>query len=770
MSANPNNSSGNGSIRGLGLAVALVAAVIFVAWFVLTPKEKPPVKGGGQDVVAVQESAAECERWTSLLNEAIGNLESGAFSKADQSLSELAAKFPKEPAAVLNLAICRTLAVIAATPEAQFQDPAVALPVIEAARTLKPKSPVPHLLAAQIAGKRDDPLAAIAELEKASQLAPDDPVIAYEIYSVATGVPPDDALRQKSRESLAVALKSDPANSWLLKQQLIAQAEEHNLQILDTLKTLRTNIESILPAVKQNTRADVDQIATELKKAVAEEKWPQVRAKALTIDNVIKADEWVRSDLRRLKRHPLAYVVLNFSPAVCGESGAAVAKDDSRIDVHFQPLPAERQLPELAGVKDLNLSDFDLDGMTDVLALTERELTVFARTALAEAWKVLISVSVSEPMRGLLVADLDRDEHGQAKPIAERGALPDAKPQATAAAALKADAAPVKAACQPGDVDVVVFGPAGAQIFRNDVGEAGKRTFLPVEQSPDFEALRDVLAGVLADVDHDGDLDLVLSAKAGISVWANLGQLKFSEITNRSKMPPAELAATALVAVDWDRDLDTDILISGPTNVPAGWLENLRHGALRWRPFEGDLAGLTGSASMNLVDVDGNASWDLIGSGSKGLQLARTRTPYPGHVESLDIMEIAKEPVIRSLVGDFDNDTHPDTIAWGETGLKLYWGTSAARFTRAEGVIKLPPANASRAPPPTWTATATSIWWSPTPTNSCCTTMTAATRITGWRCGLWAKAATTRMRETSITWESAACWNSRRAAVIRHRS
>ena len=152
MSANPNNSSGNGSLRGMGLAVALIAAAIVVAWFVLSPKEQPPAKGGGPDVVAVQENAVDCERWTSLLNEAIGNLESDAYIKADKALAELAAKFPKEPAAVRNLAICRTLAVIAATPEMQFKDPAVALSAIEAARILEPDHR-PHILAARIGSK-----------------------------------------------------------------------------------------------------------------------------------------------------------------------------------------------------------------------------------------------------------------------------------------------------------------------------------------------------------------------------------------------------------------------------------------------------------------------------------------------------------------------------------------------------------------------------------------------------------------------------------------
>lgn len=693
MSAKPDNSDGNGSNRNLGMAVAAIVACSVLA-FVLLRKEGPPRNGADPDPDRNPVSAADCERWNSLLNESIGNLESEAYAKADQSLSELAARFPNEPAAVRNLAICRTLAVIDSKAEAAFKDPAEALLAIDAARILEPKSPVPLLLASRIARRRDDPAAAVAELEKAMQLAPNDPVIAFEIYDAATAAPSDEELKRKARQALSAALKDDPTNSYLLKEQLVAQADDKDRQVLETLKSLRTNIEPILPAVKQNTRADFDEIAAQLMKAVAEDKWPQARARALPINNIIKPDEWVRSDLRRLRRHPLAHIVLNFSPAVCGGAEGAGEQNDPRLAMHLQPLPAKQQLPHLAGVKDLNLSDVDLDGTTDVVALTERELNVFTRTAPTEPWKSLIAVAVREPMRGLLVADLDRDEHGQVKPVAERGAPPGAKPQAKPDdSGFKDAAAPGKVTCQPGDVDVVVFGPAGVQIFRNDVDNTGQRTYVSVEQTDDFEALRDVLAGVLADVDHDGDLDLILSTKSGITVWANLGQLKFSEITKRSTLPPPELAATSLVAVDWDRDLDTDILVAGPANAPAGWLENLRHGALRWRAFEGQLAELSGSTSLNLVEVDSNASWDVIAGGTQGLKLARTRTSYPGHVEPLDLVAITEEPLMRSLVGDFDNDTHPDTIAWGQAGLKFYWGTSAARFALADAAVISPPAN-----------------------------------------------------------------------------
>ena len=155
MSAKPDNSDGNGSNRNLGLAVVAIVACSVLA-FVLLRKEGPVQNGPGPDPDGDPVSAADCERWNSLLNESIGNLESEAYAKADQSLSELAARFPNEPAAVRNLAICRTLAVIDPKAAAAFKDPAVAIPAIEAARALD--RPGAAQRSCRIAGRRAEGL------------------------------------------------------------------------------------------------------------------------------------------------------------------------------------------------------------------------------------------------------------------------------------------------------------------------------------------------------------------------------------------------------------------------------------------------------------------------------------------------------------------------------------------------------------------------------------------------------------------------------------
>ena len=126
-----------------------------------------------------------------------------------------------------------------------------------------------------------------------------------------------------------------------------------------------------------------------------------------------------------------------------------------------------------------------------------------------------------------------------------------------------------KLSCQPADVEVVVFGPGGVQVYRNDIDESGKRTLVVVEQSAELESVRNVLAGVLADIDHDGDLDLILSTASGISIWLNAGQLKFDDATNRSALPPAELAATSLVVVPLSAISNRPLrLYIAPVNAP----------------------------------------------------------------------------------------------------------------------------------------------------------------------------------------------------------
>src|SRR5262249_37429023 len=162
---------------------------------------------------------------------------------------------------------------------------------------------------------------------------------------------------------------------------------------------------------------------------------------------------------------------------VCGEAHVSDDATDSanRVPVRFTAAPGERQFPELAGVRDLNISDFDLDGAADVIALTETELAILKRTAAGGPRHQSITIPLERQMRGLLVADLDRDLQAKSKPAA-----------APAESEKAEDAVHGKSSYQPGDVEVVTFGPGGVTVYRNDIGSDGKRQLVPVEQSAEL--------------------------------------------------------------------------------------------------------------------------------------------------------------------------------------------------------------------------------------------------------------------------------------------
>ncbi|MBS0262280.1 MAG: VCBS repeat-containing protein [Planctomycetes bacterium] len=667
MTVSPTPSAASKSPVVMGLIVLLVLVAVGVGVYLTRDLQRS----------ASKQASLDCEKWTTALNEALGLLENAPGNRladAESRLQELARQFPKEPAAVRNLAICKFLSVdpALASPDSPPVDPSTALPAIEAAMALEPASPIPHILAAKIALFKQDAVRALREYQAATRLAPDDSAIWYEIELLASG-PVDEETRAQARDAVASAVRADPTNTFLLKLQLLSQAREKQPAILDTLQSLRKNIEPILPSIKQNVRVDFDDVARQLTESVKDEKWPKVEFAARLINNALTPEEWVRSDLRRLQRHPLSYIVTSFSADVCAGADGNTGPLEPRIDVRFEAQVGAQALPELPAVNALNLSDMNQDSLLDVVALVAGEVVVFSRAEATTPWAKAFSAKVREPMQGLLVADLDRDLIVKARPT------PDPK----ATAPKDRDTAVVKPLCQAADADVIVFGPAGVQVWRNDLADDGGRELVLVEQSAEFDGLRDVLAGVLADVDHDGDLDLVLSTKAGVSLWGNVGGLKFTEITSRSALPQADLGATSLVAVDWDRDLDIDVLISGPGGQTAGWLENMRHGSLRWHEFEPQLNKLAGSTGLSVLEADAHPSWDCVGAGPSGLWIARTTTEPGGPVKSREISQISATGVARTVVGDVDNDTYPDLLAWGEAGLQLYWGLPGARFEQA---------------------------------------------------------------------------------------
>ncbi|MCA9020946.1 MAG: CRTAC1 family protein, partial [Planctomycetaceae bacterium] len=171
-------------------------------------------------------------------------------------------------------------------------------------------------------------------------------------------------------------------------------------------------------------------------------------------------------------------------------------------------------------------------------------------------------------------------------------------------------------------------------------------------------------------------------------LWSNRGDFSFRNISDQSQLPPADLAVSSIVRVDWDRDVDLDLILCSRSSKQAGYLENLRHGRFRWRPFTQVSANDVPTANQFeecvLADFDRNGSWDLMGVSEPGLMLAETRRPEPGSVQIASVQKISgTEPVNQQgnvlQAGDLNNDGVMDVIARGSDRLQLLLGTAEQR-------------------------------------------------------------------------------------------
>src|SRR5947209_687561 len=115
----------------------------------------------------------------------------------------------------------------------------------------------------------------------------------------------------------------------------------------------------------------------------------------------------------------------------------------------------------------------------------------------------------------------------------------------------------------------------------------------------------------LGDVDGDGRPDVYLTSNEGSNVlYKNLGGWRFEDITARAGVALAGRHSTGAVFADVDGDGDLDLLVSTLGGGVALFL-NDGHGVFTERTAEAGLASHAASMMMTLTDVDGDGHLDL---------------------------------------------------------------------------------------------------------------------------------------------------------------
>ena len=646
------------SRRSLVVGTALVAVVAVLGWWLATRRPPP--------------DAAEVVRLEHVKNVALGHLENQDLPAAIPLLEELRAAVPRDPLGPRNLAVAR---VVALGDLGQAPDPALLAAAETALADLvaqEGRTPAFHWLAARVDSARGAATEAAAHYAAAAAAAPRDASAWYEqsraVRAAARGRGDEAAGEAEADRLLDKAIDLQPFNLWLAVEffraasAALARDEPGDAGLAERIEARWPAVAPFAPSIKSFTRVDVRGLLDESLAALAAGQRGQAAARLRGLANVLAPQ--TEADRREIERHPLEFVTDRFTTLPPPPTATAAEP----IPVAFAPA-WEPPADVVAGCLDLRLEDFDLDGRTDLVVLCDAEVRVLTRDTTG-GWREIAAAAVPAGSRGLVLADLDLD-FDEARRVEE----------AIRSATDPAAAADRPAGCPAADLDIIVFGTGGVTRLENRLGDdVAVRTLVPCEADA-VGACGDTTAATLADLDADGDLDLVTAGPAGIVWWTNTGGGGFTATTDAEPLVPPDGTVHALLPLDWDRDVDVDVIVV--TEGQSGLLENLRHGQFRFVPFTAD-RGVAVSGpllSADIVDADANGSWDLVAAGDHGVTLVTTQRTATGVTRPAAPPPAIRTTPCRGVVSlDFDNDGLLDLVSWGDGPLTIVRGLPLARF------------------------------------------------------------------------------------------
>src|SRR5204862_194473 len=196
-----------------------------------------------------------------------------------------------------------------------------------------------------------------------------------------------------------------------------------------------------------------------------------------------------------------------------------------------------------------------------------------------------------------------------------------------------------------GDLDLLVVGSAGRTLYRNNLDG----TFTEATAAFGLAGSGDVHDAAFADFDDDGRLDLVVAGASGVTLLHNGGAQHFADATSASGLTGG--GATVVVAGDYDNDGAIDLFAAG--GGEASLWHNRGNGTFtRDTRSAAALQALRGAsvASAVFVDHDNDGWLDLVvgdGAGAQRMALLRNDgpngVPQPVYVRGGDETVVERE-------------------------------------------------------------------------------------------------------------------------------
>ncbi|HEV2671598.1 MAG TPA: FG-GAP-like repeat-containing protein, partial [Gemmatimonadales bacterium] len=360
--------------------------------------------------------------------------------------------------------------------------------------------------------------------------------------------------------------------------------------------------------------------------------------------------------------------VLAFNPAsLITMRGIAPA---SNVEARFTDVTGESGLPELGvPVTALALADYDGDGEDNLLvaAPTARVYTVhggFVADVTAKAALPLPAGIVSATF-----ADYDNDgwldlfaigadgrgyllhnrEGKRFEDVTETAGLRDV---AGARHALFVDVD------HDGDLDLLLVGNGSLAVFRNNLD--GTFTLFPNADG----IVRGGSDAAFGDFDDDGRTDIfVASVNGGDALFHNDGVKGFTA-AGAGIGPPFPTRSSTVAVGDYDNDGSLDALVAGPSGAIL-WHND---GSVRLTEAQRLRAGTLAA----FLDYDNDGWLDLIVAGPRGASLFHN--DGNGRFEDRSRLlppDVQRDSITALLVADLDNDGDPDILLGTSAGVRL---------------------------------------------------------------------------------------------------
>ncbi|MEM1180734.1 MAG: FG-GAP-like repeat-containing protein [Acidobacteriota bacterium] len=227
-----------------------------------------------------------------------------------------------------------------------------------------------------------------------------------------------------------------------------------------------------------------------------------------------------------------------------------------------------------------------------------------------------------------------------------------------------------------GDLDIVGAAITADDItwWENTAGDGSAWTEHTIDAN--FDGAYAVRA---ADIDGDGDLDVVAAASRADSVswWENTAG-DGSAWTERNIEPNFDFAASVHVA-DVDGDGDLDVLGAAVFDDELAWWENTSGDGSTWTKQSIEF-GFSGAASVFAADLDGDGDLDILGTEDSGISWwANTQGDGStwGTRQAINTV-LNLSGAVSAFAADVDSDGDLDVFAAAQFSNEFAWWENTA--------------------------------------------------------------------------------------------